>query len=118
VEAQGMSIFANAKDRLMEQSALSYLNSRVLIPFGRATSLRIDSKAKSISIELELKGETVPVKIDINNYEIFNEGERYFILVRHASTSREWLSALAGAQVCGRRFELPAQAGSWLSRIL
>jgi hypothetical protein len=118
MEDEDMSIFANAKDRLMEQGALSYLNAKVLGSFGRATGLRIDSNAKSINIELELKGEAVPVKIEIMDYEILNEAGHYFLLVRRVQTSREWLTVLANTRLCGRRFEVPDQAGPWLARML
>lgn len=113
-----MSLFANAKDRLMEQAALSYLNSKIIAPFGRATSLRIDSKAKTLNLELELKGESSPVSIELMDYEILNEAGSYFIKVRQARTSREWLTALAEAQLCGRKLPVPEQAGTWLSRML
>ncbi|MBC8094804.1 MAG: hypothetical protein H7Y43_03220 [Akkermansiaceae bacterium] len=113
-----MSIFASAKDRLMEQAALSFLNSQVLAPFGQATSLRMDSNAKTIRVELDLKGETAPVMIEITGYEVFNEGDRFFLSARSASTSREWLTALANAQLCGKRIEIPEQAGRWLTRML
>lgn len=113
-----MSIFANAKDRLVEQAALSYLNSQLLAPFGRATRLRIDSVAKSLAIELDLKGEAVPVNIEIQDYEISETQGRYFLLVRNARTSREWLTALAEKQFCGQRIEIPEQAGRWLTQML
>ena len=113
-----MSIFANAKDRLMEQAALSYLNSKILAPFGRATSLRIDSKAKTLNIELELKGESTPVNIELMDYEILNEAGSYAILVRQVRTSREWLTALATARFCDRKLPVPEQAGAWLARML
>lgn len=113
-----MSIFANAKDRLMEQAALSFLNRKILLPFGRATNLQIDSKAKQLSIELELNGESAPVRVDLADYEIQQEDDRYFIIVRKVTTSREWLTALATNQFCGRRIELPAAAAPWVAKLL
>ena len=113
-----MSLFANAKDRLMEQAALSFLNSRLLTPFGRATQLRIDSKAKQLSIELELNGESAPVRLELADYEIQKEDDRSFIIVRKVTTSREWLTALATNQFCGRRIELPPAAAPWVAKLL
>jgi hypothetical protein len=109
-----MGVFSKTKDRLLEQAALPYLNTKLLAPYGRATSLRIDSSAKTIRIEVELKGETMPVEIDIVDYDITKEGDRYFATVKEVRTSREWLTALAKTQVRKSRFELPAKAGRLL----
>ncbi|HEY9508449.1 MAG TPA: hypothetical protein VIV82_01180 [Verrucomicrobiae bacterium] len=113
-----MSFFANAKDRLIEQGALSYLNTQILAPFGRATSLRLDTSARTLSVELELNGEVTPVKIEITDYELVQEADRYFLKVRHVQTSREWLTGLANARFCGQRIQIPEQAGRWLMRML
>ena len=113
-----MGILSSAKDRVLEQMALAYLNGNLLAPYGRATSLRIDSTAKTICIEAELKGEVSPVKIEITDYEIKQEGDRYFAKVRGIRTSREWLTTLAMKHLRNVRFELPAHVGGLLARAL
>jgi hypothetical protein len=113
-----MGVFSNAKDRLIEGMALAYLNSSVLAPYGRATSLRIDSSAKTLRLDLELKGENAPVQIEILDYELANEGERYFAKAREIRTSREWLTALANDRLRNQTFEIPPQAGAMLMRCL
>jgi hypothetical protein len=113
-----MGILSSARDRLVESAALAYLNGTVLAPYGRATNLRIDSTAKSLAIEVELKGETTPVQIEITDYELVKEGERYFARIKGARTSRDWLTALAQDHLLNRRFEVPAQAGSILMKAL
>lgn len=113
-----MGVFSNAKDRLVEQAALSYLNGTLLAPYGRATSLRLDSTAKTINIEVELKGETAPLQIEITDYEISKDGDRYFAIVKGIRTSREWLTALAKNQLYNDRFELPPKVGRLLMRAL
>ena len=113
-----MGIFSNAKDRVVEQAALSYLNGTLLAPYGRATTLRLDSGAKTIKLEVELKGETAPLQIEITDYEISQDGDRYFAIVKAIRTSREWLTALVENQLRDRRFELPAKAGRLLMQAL
>jgi hypothetical protein len=113
-----MGVFASAKDRLVESAVLSYLNATLLPPYGRAACLTIDSTARVLQMEVELKGETVPVKIEVTDYEILREDERYFAVVKAIHTSREWLTRLAEDHLCGRRFELGRQAGRLLSRLL
>ena len=113
-----MGILSNAKDRVVEQVALAYLNGKLLKPYGRATRVRIDSTAKTISIETELKGETAPVKIEVRDYEIRQDGSRYLAKVKEIRTSREWLTILASKHLRNVPFELPAQVGQLLMRTL
>ena len=113
-----MGILSSAKDRVVEQVALAYLNANLLAPYGRATSLRIDSTAKTIRIEAELNGEASPLKIEITDYEIKHEGGRYFARVKGIRASREWLTVLATKHLRNVPFELPARVGSLLLRAL
>ena len=113
-----MGILSTAKDRVLEQLALTYLNNNLLAPYGRATSLRIDSSAKTIRIEAELKGEASPLKIEVTDYEIKREGSRYVARVKVLRASREWLTVLATKHLCNVPFELPAHVGSLLARAL
>jgi len=113
-----MRILSDAKDRVLEQMALAYLNGKLLAPYGQATSLRIDSTAKTICIEAELKGESSSLKIEITDYEIKQEGRRYVARVKGIRASREWLTVLAMKHLRNVPFELPAHVGSLLVRAL
>lgn len=113
-----MGILSTAKDRVLEQIALAYLNGNLLAPYGHATSLRIDSTAKTICIEAELKGESSPLKIEITDYEIKKDGARYLAKVKGVHTSREWLTTLAMKHLRNVPLELPARVGSLLLRAL
>ena len=113
-----MGLFSGVKDRMIEYAALSYLNTKLLEPYGRATSLEVDSAARTLRINIELKGETAPVELEITKYEITEEAGRYFAVVQEVRTSREWLTALARDQFCNRRFELGPKAGPLLRRLM
>jgi hypothetical protein len=108
------SRLSRLKDRVLEQVALAIVNRKWLARYGRATCLRLDSAGRKIYIEVELKGESVPVEIEIIDYEIRQDGERYFAIVKEIRTSREWLTTLATEQWCNSRFEVPAKLGRWL----
>src|SRR6185369_9942136 len=113
-----MGILSHAKDRLIEQAALAYLNGTFLETYGRATSLRINSKDKTILIEAELKGETTPLQIEVDGYKINHEGHKYFVTFKSLRTSREWLTALAENELQHRRFALPASTARLLMKVL
>jgi hypothetical protein len=113
-----MSLFSGVKDKVIEYAALSYLNSTLLEPYGRATTLQVNSAARTMKMSLELKGEPVPVELEVTEYEIALEEGRYFASVKAVRTSREWLTALARDQLCNRRFELGQKAGPLLMKVL
>lgn len=113
-----MGIFTKAKDRVVEQLALTYLNAKLLAPYGRATELRIDSAAKRIFIRAELKGEPTPVEIEITDYVIRQEGDRYLAEIKAIRTSREWLTTLAENQLRNVPLKLPEQVGQILAHAL
>lgn len=69
-------------------------------------NLRIDAKAKTIALELELAGE--PSALQVNAlYTLIDEGDKTFIELREVKTSKEWITLLAGEFLLGRRFEVP-----------
>ena len=63
---------------------------------GTMTTLQIDSTNKRASLDLELKGETQPLHITINHYELTSAGDKTFIEIKEITTSREWINSLAG----------------------
>lgn len=113
-----MGILSRAKDRLIEQMGLAYLNGHLLVPYGRATRLRIDSHLNTISIDAQLNGETAPIRIDLIDYEVTKKGGNYFAEVREIQTSREWLSKLAAKELVPIKLKLPPALGRLLFHAL
>jgi hypothetical protein len=113
-----MGLLSKAKDRVVEQMALSYLNARVFAPYGQVNELKIDSLEKTILLNVELKGETNPVRIELIDYEIIRENDRYLAKVKRIRTSREWLTTLAETQLRNGPFEIPPNVGKLLMRAL
>src|SRR4051812_39054946 len=80
-----------------------------LQPYGRMLNLSIDSKTKRIRLEVLLKGETDPIAIMIDEYQLTNVAGADFILIKKASASREWIHALIQDFGLGRTIPLPAK---------
>ncbi len=74
---------------------------------GTMTTLQIDSTNKRATLDLELKGETQPLRVTINRYELTSTGDKIFLEIKEFSTSREWINFLAGGLLKGRKFEVP-----------
>jgi hypothetical protein len=104
----------SAKDWLLEKTAAAMLNQSVLKPYGTLTRFKLDTGRRSIEAELELKGETQPVSIEVHEYELNEENGRIYFVVKSMATSRDWLTTLARDFAVDRKFELPEAVRSFL----
>ena len=81
---------------------------------GVMTSLQIDSTNKTASLDIDLKGETQPLHIIINRYQLTREGGQTFVEIKELDTSREWITFLARQLVKDKKFAVPEMAHSVL----
>ena len=71
------------------------INSDLLKKYGRITKLEIDKENKTISADLDLKGEKEGVRITLSNYRlILEDGKNPVFEPGTIEVSREWLDAL------------------------
>ena len=50
-------------------------------------------------------------------YELINEGDRTFVVIKELITSREWMTRLAQEFVIGKRFEIPESVAKYAAMI-
>jgi hypothetical protein len=109
-----LSSFANAltalKERAMEATVKRLVNQK-LETFGSVTSLRIDSKQRTISAQVSLKGETQPIEIKAGSYEVIQENGAAYISFQNLHASKEWIGNVLNEYVAGRRFKVPDAVG-------
>lgn len=105
-------------DQSASRMARDYFNYRFQ-SFGTMTTLQIDPQAGKISLELQLKGETEPLKVTIDHYEISQVDGKSVMSIQGVQTSREWLTAIAGelAKSGGLKFEIPDVAAAVLGSL-
>lgn len=87
------SFFNSAKDRLVEGAVKIWFNQN-LKRYGKMTTIQIDSTARTIHVELELKGESSPLQLDVKHYQLTEDGGETFIELGEIETSREWMNHL------------------------
>ncbi|GEM_PF-471656 len=97
---------------------LERLAQRRVAPYGNMQNLSIDSTQKTIHFEISLRGETQPIAIDIEQYELIHEGLQTFFLAKKARASREWLQAAIDQFAVGRKWPVPEQWVSLLKVVL
>ena len=106
-----------AKDWLVEKAGMALLNQAVLKPYGTLTQLKLDTTARTIQADLELKGETQPVHLEVREYELREQDGRATIVLKDIHTSREWLTTLMGNFVVDKEFTLPDSVKKFLPMI-
>ena len=77
---------------------------------GVVTDLALDTEAKTIHVEVDLKGETAKVVVEVLDYEMVTKGETIFMEIKKISASREWIAAALKKFAVGRPIELPSAA--------
>lgn len=70
-------------------------------------NLKLDSSQKTAQCEVLLKGETEPIAIVLQQYEIVAEPSGTFIIIRKAAASREWLTVVLENFVCRKKIPVP-----------
>ncbi|HWN93752.1 MAG TPA: hypothetical protein VNT99_01855 [Methylomirabilota bacterium] len=107
-----------AKDWLIEKTAVAMLNQSLLKPYGTLKALKLDSKQRTIDAELELIGESQSVRIQVSGYELIEEAEATYLVLKGITTSREWLTTLARDFAVDRRLKVPEAARSYLPMLI
>ena len=86
-------MFSGIKDSLTSTAAKSMLASR-FDRYAKLTDLRIRSRDKTITAELLLEGEEIPVTIQIDRYRITGTSGDHALVVETITASRPWLRNL------------------------
>ena len=105
--------FSSAKDRAVEASARAFLERKVK-NFGQIEHLQMDTRNRTASITLTLKGEVSPITIEIRNYDVTQRDGASWIRVNNVTASREWMGLALQEYVVGQQFKLPGGASAFL----
>ena len=106
-------MFKAARDALTSKAAQTFLNQRIA-RYGEVRSLRLDSTQHTAEVVCHLIGETQPISVRIDNYEVRDDGGRKVVRVGECQCSRPWLQNLINDFVKGREFPVPPWAASAL----
>ncbi len=74
--------------------------------YGKMLKLNLNSKSKSIELEVMLNGEKEPLSVKVERYEVIEESGNHFLKVYGVQTSRAWLNILATSFLEGKSFEI------------
>jgi hypothetical protein len=91
---------------LIDFGLKQYLNGRYS-SIGKISNLKVDAAARKVFMEIGLHGESEPLQVTIERYEVTEKEGRLFLEVLEFKASRAWVSALAPLLLKDRKFALP-----------
>lgn len=106
-------MFSAAKDAMASRAAQSFVNSRIS-RYGQLQEFKIDSTNRRVESVCKLHGETEPIRVVVERYEIIERNGRKFIEIKACHCERPWLQALLEDYAIDRPIELPPWAASAL----
>jgi hypothetical protein len=101
-------VIVKLKDRALGKAVRTAINIQIK-KYGKMLKFNLDSKNKSITLEVMLEGEKEALHIDISCYELTEKEGRYFLKIYGVKTSRAWINTFAEAYLEGKAFEIPAE---------
>ena len=101
-------MIVKAKDSVVQKVVKMVINFYAK-EYGKMLKLDLDSKAKSVSLEVMLDGEKEALSVKISNYEIVEERSKYFLKINGIRTSRAWINTIASSYLEGELFEIPEE---------
>ncbi len=110
-------MFGKIKDNALSKGTQIAINNQIK-EYGKMLKLNLDSKTKSIEMEVMLDGEVEPLSIHVKKYEIMQESDRYFLKVNDITTSRAWINTIVASYLEGKRFEIPAEYAKLLKVVV
>lgn len=100
--------FTHAKDA-GASIAIEHLLARQLEPYGELKLLKLNSRDRSIHLEVLLKGESQPLSVEVLEYELVTTADQDFLIIRRVVASREWVTALLHNFLVNHRHPIPHQ---------
>ncbi len=81
--------------------------NQVIKSYGTVLAFKIDSRDRSFLIELVLKGETQPIRIEIDKYEFIKHDDYSSVVIYSLTANREWMQTVMDLFVLNKEFPLP-----------
>ena len=110
-------LFTGVKDRGLSVAVQTAINHKIK-EFGEMIKFNLDSKSKTIELEIMLDGEIEPLHVKVNNYRLAEENEKHYLVANDIVTSRAWINSVAFEYLSGQKFEIPAEYAKMLKLVV
>lgn len=92
--------------------------ARELADYGELKRFQLLSRERRVAFEVLLKGETNPIAVNIDEYQVITEGQDDFIVVKRGRASRPWVDAVIRNFLIDKKHKIPAQYKSMARMVL
>ena len=102
------------KDVALSHGARIAINQQIS-DYGEIVKLSLNSKFKSMDMEIMLDGENESVKVQVEHYEITEEN---FLRISGVTTSKSWMTTLAHTYLEGKIFDVSDEYAKMLKAVI
>lgn len=110
-------MFNGVKDKGVSVAVKKAINYKIK-EFGEILNFNLDSKTKTIELEIMLEDEHEPLHVKVNSYSINEEDGIYFLVAKDIETSRAWINTMASQYLSGQKFKIPAEYAKMLKVVV
>jgi len=110
-------LFAGAKDKGLSVAVQTAINYKIK-EFGEMLKFNLDSKTKTIELEIMLDGEKEPLNVKVNSYKLTQEDDKYYLVANDIVTSRAWINTVASQYLSGQKFQIPSEYAQMLKLVV
>jgi hypothetical protein len=113
--------FKGAVNQVKDSGAAAAIRawlSREVADYGEVLDFKMNSRERSAELHILLKGESLPLTVWIDEYEVTQSAGEDYIRVLRARASREWLNAVLKNFVIGQRHAIPKQYSGMVKLVL
>jgi hypothetical protein len=86
--------------------------------YGDMINFNIDSRNKTVQLEVLLKGEQQPITLTVEEYELRNEDGAVYFVIKKATASREWVGVAVQHFWVGKKFRIPDNYSGMVKLVL
>ena len=105
------------KDKALSHGARVAINTQMKA-YGKVEKLDLDSRRKSIELEVMLEGEIEPLSVHIETYALTETDGLHQLKVSGVITSRAWINTVASAYLEGKAFDITEEYAKMLKAVI
>ena len=105
------------KDTALSHGARIAINAQMK-DYGKVQKLDLNSKQKSIDLEVMLDGELESLSVHIENHELIETDGLHQLKVSGITTSRTWINTAVSSYLEGKAFDITEEYAKMLKSVL
>lgn len=110
-------MFQKMKDKALSKGLQIAINNQMK-EYGEMLKFNLDSKSKTIELEIMLEGEKEPLHAKVNSYNLIEEQNKHYLIAKDIVTSRAWINSVASQFLSGQKFEIPTEYAKMLKLVV